>query len=265
MLKRISNLRISQETLSLFLVLFMVSPTAFSHIDQSSSQQPEHSLQRSESIGATSSNLAKILVSSTKSSSSVPASQVLAATPMIPIDESRSADYCINKLQGKQEEIEMFVKKFAACDVKTQSVLRFIQNDQELWNEFAGKLEVRAIRITGNGEDGQKIVLHPRDEDRERWRGVYHVYATVQHKGKRLVIDTYIAGKDSCASVEERDFIKSKWKGKEGEEFLLETIVPAPYHEQFRDADGLPNYTINDFIDGFFDAENVPRHSFLVV
>ena len=158
--------------------------------------------------------------------------------------------------------MEQLVKKFDACDVKTQAVLKFIMCDHELWGEFAEKLEVRAIQISGNKGDAKKIILHPAGEKNARWTGVYHVYATVQHEGKRLVIDPYVSGENSYARIEEREFLNSNWRGAEGGKFILETIVPAPYDEQSCDAEGLPEYSLSDFINNFFDPDNVPKHSF---
>lgn len=171
----------------------------------------------------------------------------------------KSADYCINKLRSNREVIEKLVKKFPTCDVKAQAVLKFIRGNKELWQEFHEKLEVRSIRVK---EEGKKIVLHPQDEPKERWRGVYHVYVTVRHEDKRLVIDPYIAGENSCAHMDEHDFLKWKWQGKEGKEYVLETVVPAPLHEDYRDEEGLPNHSIEDFIDNFFDPDTVPLHKF---
>ncbi|WP_024905594.1 hypothetical protein [Robbsia andropogonis] len=170
--------------------------------------------------------------------------------------EENSA-FIISRLRNKQKLFEDGVERFPTCDVKVQELLKLIRKDNEIWKDVQDKLEVRAIK---QKEGGKEIVLHPEDESEERWSGAYHVYLTVQHEGKRLIIDPYIGGKDSCARVDERDFIKSHWKGEEGKEYVLETI--APISESDKDGDYIPPYSVEDYMNYLFDPETYESHKF---
>lgn len=164
----------------------------------------------------------------------------------------------IRRLQHKQESFEEAVERFPTCDVKIQELLRFIRTEKELWKEVDGKLEIRAIRVKYEDEE---IVLHPKNERKERWSGKYHVYLTINNEGKRLIIDPYIGGEKSCAHIDEQDFIKLYWKGKEGKEYLLETI--APVNEAYSDdGDYTPEFSIHDYIDNLFDPDTFESHKF---
>lgn len=173
-------------------------------------------------------------------------------------NQGESSVSIISRLQNKQKLFEDGVKRFSACDIKVQEALKLIRKDKELWKEVYDKLEVRVIKVK---EEGREIVLHPEDEPEERWTGKYHVYLTVQHENKRLLIDPYIGGKDSCAHVDERDFIKSNWKGEEGKEYVLETI--APVNENYNnDGDYTPMFSIQDYMDNLFDPDTFESHKF---
>lgn len=163
----------------------------------------------------------------------------------------------ISKLQNKQKLFEDAVQRFPACDVKSSEFLKLILKDNSLWKEVNGKLEVRVIKTK---EEGKEIILHPEDEPEERWSGKYHIYITIQHEDKRLVIDPYIGGKNSCAHVEERDFIKSNWKGDEGKEYVLETI--APVNESYDNGDFTPMFSLKDYMYDLFDPDTFESHKF---
>lgn len=164
----------------------------------------------------------------------------------------------IRRLQHKQESFEEAVERFPTCDVMIQELLRFIRTDKELWKEVEGKLEIRAIKVK---DEDEEIVLHPVNERKERWSGKYHVYLTINNEGKRLVIDPYIRGEKSCAHIDEQDFMKLYWKGKEGKEYVLETI--APVNEAYSDdGDYTPEFSIHDYIDNLFDPDTFESHKF---
>lgn len=163
----------------------------------------------------------------------------------------------VSRLQNKQELFEKGVKRYQTCDVKIQELLKLIQKDDSLWKEIHDKMEVRVIKVK---EEGHEIVLHPEDEFEERWSGKYHVYLTVQHEDKRLLIDPYIGGKNSCAHVDERDFIGSNWKGEEGKEYVLETI--APIDESYHNDDYIPKFSLKDYMYDLFDPDTYESHKF---
>lgn len=166
------------------------------------------------------------------------------------------SDPVISRLQGKQKVFEAGVERFAACDTKTQEVLKLIRSDPGLWEKVHDRLEVRVIKKAGEEE----IVLHHRDEPEERWSGKYHVYLTVQADGKRLVIDPYIGGKHSCARIDERDFVESHWRGEEGKEYTLETIAPTA--EKYDGDDYTPEFSITDYMYNLFDPDTFEAHRF---
>lgn len=170
---------------------------------------------------------------------------------------SENLDSIIGRLQNKQKNFEDGVKRFLACDTKAQEVLRLIRKSPDLWAEIHEKLEVRVVKAVGEGE----IILHPKDEPEERWSGKYHVYITIQHEGKRLVIDPYIGGKDSCAHVDERDFIDSNWRGKEGKEYVLETIAPTQ-EEYHHSGNYTPSFSVEDYMHNLFDPDTYDSHKF---
>lgn len=156
-----------------------------------------------------------------------------------------------------QKSFENGVQKFQACDTKAQEVLKLINKVHDLWGEVSEKLEVRVIKSKEDGE----IILHPGDEPEARWAGKYHVYITVQHEDKRLVIDPYIGGKNSCAHVDEKDFIKANWRGEEGENYVLETV--APIDESYSsNGDYTPMFSLQDYMYNLFDPDTYESHKF---
>lgn len=164
----------------------------------------------------------------------------------------------IIKLQHKQESFEDAVARFPICDVKIQELLKFMRSDKELWRDVNDKLEIRAIKVK---DEDEEIVLHPRNEKKERWSGKYHVYITINNEDKRILIDPYIGGEKSCAHTDEQDFIKSYWKGREGKDYILETI--APVKENYSDnGDYTPEFSISDYIDNLFDPDTFESHKF---
>ncbi|AXF76403.1 hypothetical protein LU604_08675 [Erwinia tracheiphila] len=170
--------------------------------------------------------------------------------------KSEQKSNIIRRLQHKQESFEDAVERFPTCDVKIQELLKSIRSDKELWKEVNDKLEIRVIKAKD-----EEIVFHPENEKKERWSGKYHVYLTVNNEDKRFVIDPYIGGEKSCAHIDEQDFIKSYWKGKERKEYILETI--APVNENYGDNDNYtPEFSISDYIDNLFDPDTFESHKF---
>jgi hypothetical protein len=167
-----------------------------------------------------------------------------------------NSDPVISRLQNKQKIFENGVERFPACDTKAQEVLKLIRSDPGLWEKIQERLEVRVIKKAGEEE----IVLHPKDEPEERWSGKYHIYVTIQHEGKRLVIDPYIGGRNSCAHVDEREFIDSHWKGEEGKDYTLETIAPTA--ETYVDDDYTPEFSVTDYMYNLFDPDTFEAHRF---
>ena len=163
----------------------------------------------------------------------------------------------ISKIQHKQKFFEDALKRFPACDVKIQELLKILRKDQELWQALDKNLEVRVIKVI---DCDKEIVLHPAVEPKIKWSGKYHVYLTIICDDKRLVIDPTIGGGNSCAHVTENFFIKSNWKGTECRDYTLETIAPV---DEFYDSCGeyTPEYTIDDFINYLFN-EGYERHKF---
>lgn len=162
----------------------------------------------------------------------------------------------LSRLRNKQKSFEKAAEQFPTCDVKVGAVLRSIEKDDKLWREIYERLEVRAIKIK---EKGGKIVLHPTGEPGARWAGSYHAYLTVQHGDKRLVIDPYIGGENSCAHVDEGDFIKANWVGTEHE---LETIAPVPLDKEYQSNDDILMFSVEDFMQTFYDPSTVASHKF---
>lgn len=161
----------------------------------------------------------------------------------------------IKRLQTKQKSVEKATMLSTACDVKAQTVLREIRKDSDLWGAFDNALEVRVIK-----EKRSPLILHPKDEYKERWSGKYHVYVTLQHDEKKLVLDPYIGGNKSFAHIDEQEFIKFNWKGEEGKEYTLETVAPVP--EIYEGGDYTPEFTLQDYMDDLFDRDTYKSHGF---
>lgn len=160
-------------------------------------------------------------------------------------------------IQRKQSFFEDSLRRFAACDVKVQELLKILRADP-VWPEIFRKLEVRVIKVK---EKDKEIVLHPADEPKKKWSGKYHVYLTILNNNERLVVDPTVGGKNACAHVTESVFIGSNWQGTKDQDYIIETIAPA---DEFYDSRGVysPDYSIDDYINYFFDPECYEKHKF---
>lgn len=182
----------------------------------------------------------------------------ISASPKISLDRGGNSNDVIKRLQDKQKIFETGSARFLACDAGAQEVLKLIKNDADLWRNIQEKLEVRVIKATGDGS----IVLHPADDVQERWSGKYHIYITVRHEDRRLVIDPYVGGKNSCAHVDEQEFIRSNWKGVAmgPEGYTVETV--APTNELDQNGNYVPAFSIEDYMYDFFDPHTYESHKF---
>ncbi|MDR6352474.1 dermonecrotic toxin domain-containing protein [Pantoea sp. SORGH_AS_0659] len=171
----------------------------------------------------------------------------------------------IKRLMGKKVLFENRTSKFDVCDAKTQEVLRTIKEDGELWGSIKDKLVVRVIKVKERNS-GKEIILHPKGEEEARWQGDYHVYLTVNINNERLIIDPYIGGKDSCASMNEEKFIKNHWLGENGEDFEIRDLAPAKENVVDEDAGevDIRELTLEDFMYSktVFDSDYFPSHAF---
>jgi hypothetical protein len=170
------------------------------------------------------------------------------------------------ELKKMKKTFEKEAESELACDTKSQRVLKVMQRNKLLWNDIQDKVEVRVIKVR-DGAVNKEIVLHPKDEDAARWSGSYHVYITVNINDRRMVVDPYVGGPDSCASVSEDDFIKHHWLGVEGEDYEVRNL--APYTETYKggdpdDLDDLVTYSVEDFRDSHetYDPSYYPSHEF---
>ena len=173
------------------------------------------------------------------------------------IRKKRDLDPIIKILQNKQVMFENEVERFPTCDVKIQELLKFIRKDKELWQSIEDKLEIRVIKIE---DEGKEIVFHDEKTSKEIWSGKYHMYLTVHHAGERFVIDPYIGGSNACAHTNEPSFINTHWRGKEGKDYILDTI--APVHESYNDDVYTPAFSVQDYMDNFFDPYTYKSHMF---